>query len=142
MNSAIDRLAEWIESERTRLRGHPPVRFRGREWWQLTRAEAWAFALTLEDMPHIVPVYHAYHAVLDIVCDELAASEACAQARTACSWLSQGAVERREWLRFAALFGVPNRKAAAFFAKIEWLEVRAGLVTYQDEIADDLPFPK
>lgn len=109
----------------------------GYDWFNLTAAEAEVFELELHDLPSLVAVWCAYEAVL-AVCDMMPISEELrAQFLTEQPWLAdsqKGAiVDAVEFQRFAKLFGVSYRKAAAWYAKNNFWLTRTGITYFADE---------
>lgn len=132
----MDALKDWVEVETARLGACGVSGFRGAEWWQLCEAEQTVFAIPLEDMPRLVAVWKACQALAGICFEDELGGDLVREGRAACPWIRQQEIDQADFLRFCALFGVPNRRAAAFYHKTAFHDVRAGLVHYADERKD------
>ena len=128
----IQRLAEINEKHRL---SYNTTNWRGYDWWQLSEEDEFVFSLDLEDMPLLIAVFSVYQCVLPITDSDLSKEEYefCRATISEFSWFTKDNIEEKEWLRFAALFGISNRTAMAFHQKHYFWEVRNTGVTYSDE---------
>ena len=103
----------------------------GYNWYQVSEEESEVFGLCPADMPKLAAVHELYFCAVEVAFVQPEAEVRSIRAEL--PWLSSVVVDKGEWLQFAALFGISNRQAYAFFCKYEYWEVREGLVAYQDE---------
>lgn len=107
------------------------TKYRGIDWYQLTDAEIEVFGLAPENMPRLVAAHELYYCAVEIMFE--ISKERVKSIRAELPWLSSGLTDGSEWSRFAALFGISNRQAHAFFCKYDFWDERMGIVTYRDE---------
>ncbi|ORU94931.1 MAG: hypothetical protein A6F70_10295 [Cycloclasticus sp. symbiont of Bathymodiolus heckerae] len=106
-------------------------KYKGNAWFQLSEAEREVFALEYEDMRELAAVHTLYFCAIGIS-EEIETSRI-DSLKKELPWLTEMMTDPQEWKKFAALFGIPNRKAAAFFYKHEFWETRNDLAVYADE---------
>lgn len=125
-----------IQSERTRLeeelqRPCDMEKYCGPDWYQVNEAETKVFELLPEQMPRLSAIHQLYFDAVDITSvHEKARIDSL---RQELPWLTQRMNDESEWQRFAALFGISNRQAHAYWNKYHFWEERMGVVTYRDE---------
>jgi len=107
------------------------AKYDGWQWYQLSAEEARIFDLKIEEMPKLSTVFDLYFGAIRV--GSSLSEQRCASLRQELDWLKKCSPSEGEWQRFAALFGVSNRQADAFYCKHNFWEVREGLVTYGDE---------
>ena len=125
-----------IASEQARLeeelqRPFDLEKFCGPDWYQLSEAETEVFGLLPEQMLKLTAVHELYFDAVDIT--TVHERDRIDSLRKELSWLTQDIADQSEWQRFAALFGISNRQAHAYWSKYGFWEERMGLVTYRDE---------
>jgi len=103
----------------------------GPDWYQVSEAETEVFGLLPEEMPKLAAVRELYFDAVGITTSR--EKGRIDSLRKELPWLTQRANDESEWLRFAALFGMSNRQAHAFWSKHRFWEERLGVVTYCDE---------
>ena len=109
----------------------------GRDWFNLSPAEAEVFGLELHDLPSLVAVWTAYEAVLEI-CDMLdVPADIAAGVRAEHPWLEERrastVIDVVDFQKFSKLFGVPYRKSQAWYAKHDFWCTRSGITRFADE---------
>jgi hypothetical protein len=132
-----EQLRTWIDRETQRLDALGPDHLRGHNWCDVSIEEQEVFGLSPETVARVATVFDAYLAIADIALNELHGTLLCRAARKVYPWIEQGSTDSQTFIRFAKLFGVSNRQAAAFFWKHDFWQVRQGLVTYADEAEED-----
>jgi hypothetical protein len=80
----------------------------GNDWWQISPAEAEVFGLELEDVPPLVEAWQLYEAIADILCSDFWNSPLCIEARAALPFIENRVTAEGQWIRFAALLGIPS----------------------------------
>lgn len=137
MGTIQEQLRTWIDRNTQRLEALGPDALSGDNWCDVSSAEQEVFRLSPETVARVVSVFDAYLALADIAQNDLHRTLLCRAARKAYPWIAQGSTDSETFIRFAGLFGVSNRQAAAFFWKHEFWQVRQGLVVYADEDEDE-----
>lgn len=112
----------------------------GDEWWQLSAAQAEVFGLELDDVPPLVSAWVLYESVANIAAHDFSASPLCVEVRAALAYIEQGVIDLGHWLRFAALLGIRDKKAFAWFYKAAF-EIE-GSWAAPPRPDDDLPMPR
>lgn len=140
--SALDRLRAHIEAEvaagLTKLDD-----YRGNHLAAITPVEQEVFHIEMHDVPRLGAVYWAWEVACGIIHDRLAGdADLAAAIRAELEPVQRGqALFPKDvthtdfiaaWLDFAKLFGIPHRPAYAFFWKNHFLEMRQGLIDYDD----------
>jgi len=111
----------------------------GDDWWQVSPAEAEVFGLELEDVPPLVEAWQLYEAIADILCSDFHASPLCIEARAALPFIEPRVTDERQWIRFAALLGIPSAKAFAWYYKFHFDMEDGGVIERDD---DHVPMPR
>lgn len=116
------------------------VDYIGNEWWQLTPAQAEVFGLEPEDMPPLVLAWVLYESVANVASHDFNGSPLCVDVRVALAYVEQGVIDPSQWLPFAGLLGIREKKAYAWFYKatfeIEWSWAAP------PRLDDDMPMPR
>ena len=137
MGTIEQQLRTWIDRKTERLEALRPDALSGDNWCDVSRAEQEVFGLSPDTVARVVSVFDAYLALAAIAQNDLHDTLLCRAARKTYPWIEQGTTDSETFIRFAELFGVSNRQAAAFFWKHRFWEVRQGLVIYADEPEED-----
>lgn len=106
-------------------------KYKGNAWFQLSEAEREVFGLEYEDMRELAAVHTLYFCAIGIS-EEIDPSRI-DSLKKELPWLTEMTTDPKEWRKFAALFGISNRKAEAFFCKHEFWENRNNLTVYADD---------
>lgn len=135
----IDRLRAAIETKISHDLEAGLNRFRGRDWSQLTDAEAEVFELTIDDMPRLVTVFVAYEDIIGMRESAFPIDHTLrADVLAALPWLTPDTRSDVEFRRFAELFDVPPDKAYAISWKIFLWQKRQGYANFFNVGKDDL----
>lgn len=130
MSKAVEWMGKTIQSQIN----SDPQHYSGYDWYQITSEEMPVFQLDLEDMPLLIEVYKAYTAIKDIAHNDFHDNKSlCKAVRGDLKIEANRLMHDREFQSFSKLFGVSNRKAYAFYWKIDFWYIRQGLVTFNDE---------
>lgn len=118
--------------------------YSGSEWCAIAPVEQEVFGIALHDMPRLVATYWAWEIACGSVSGDLADDPDFADALWAelkvvrtgrtlarVAWAHSDFLDA--WAEFANLFGVPYRLAHAFFWKNYFLQVRQGIIVYQQD---------
>ena len=131
----IHHLSELINAEITRRIDDPSLSFRGRDWYQLTDAEAEVFELDHDEMPRLMSVYLAYEEIVDMTMGAFPIEDPLKQdVLAALPWLTPDTRCEIEFERFARLFQVSSRQAHGFFWKVYFWQKRQGYVVFRDPV--------
>ena len=126
METATERLKLIVQAEIDKD-PHPYAADFGHDWCDLSQQEALIFSLDPDDLKTLVPVWCAYEVILDI-CDMIDIPPDIVRGfRTENPWIEEHCKENMmahaDFIKFAALFGIEERKAFAWFYKcIFWHE--------------------
>ncbi len=130
----MSKAIEWMEKTIQSQINNDPQHYSGFEWYQITLEEMPVFQLALEDMPRLIEVYEAYFAIKDIAHNDFYDNKTlCKAVRSDLKIEANRQVHEKEFQYFAKHFGVSNRKAYAFYWKMDFWHIRQGLVTFNDE---------
>lgn len=135
--TAVDDLAAFIQQTQADWANDPDnPTYRGSDWWQLSEEEEQVFSLSLDDMPELVGTWGAYQLVLENWHEEPFIT-----ARSELPWLAKCEDNQHDWQRFATLFSVPEKNAAAFYWKDHFWTERSPLDRKHDnqDITKDKP---
>ena len=108
-----------------------PEEFYGHDWWQITAAEVEVFEIDLVDMPRLVGCWSAYEEVTEMAISGLFSKKVLAAARAELPWAKP--YDLFQFQRFAALVGVSQRNADAFFYKYQFWQTRNDHRRFRDE---------
>lgn len=130
--SAFDRLRSIVRNSVEKIGANVGTSY-GNDWHLLSGAEADVFGLSLDDMPSLVSIWCAYEEIAGI-CDMLdLPADLLTELRADMSWIKPRESDDREFVRFAGLFGIPTRKAEAWYWRLYFFQARSGIITYADE---------
>lgn len=113
--------------------------YRGRDWWQLSDAQAEVFGIELEDMPALVLAWELYEAVADIAHNDFHRTELAQALRSELPWVEARTSAPDAWTRFAGLLGIRSGRAFQWFWKYHFEHENTWVVSRPD---DDLPMPR
>lgn len=140
--SALERLRLHIEAEVSAGLADLSA-YRGNHLAAITQSEQEVFHLEMHDIPRLAAVYWAWEVACGLISDELAGDPDLTAAiraelepvRRGRTLLPKDATHTdfiAAWTDFAKLFGLPHRPAYAFFWKNLFLDMRSGLIEYDD----------
>lgn len=115
--------------------------FCGCDWFQLTKEEMFVFNLKTRDMPLLVTIFALYMDAKNIAHGDYHDTEIARFLQNTLDYLPDNKTSSyKEFIKFAEIFGVEERKAYAYFYKYDFWEERNIVGSGDPSEPMDLPF--